>query len=127
MLNRRSMKMIARYVLGSVLVALSFASLPAWSASDLSEDQIISNLQGIAANAAVINAAVLAQDALAHVGKPPGTPISPAWTALSGFPSLRRNSCGSRSISSSAAPRVCVRPSKQPPASPSSCASPTMP
>ena len=88
MLNRRSMKMIARYTLGGVLFALSFASMPAKAASDLTEDQIISNLQGVAASAAMIDAAVLAQQALAHIGKPPGTPISPDWTALSAFPQL---------------------------------------
>jgi len=81
--------MMARYALGGALVALSFASVPVRATgAELTEDQIISNLQGIEANAAAIDAAVLAQEALAHVGKPPGTPMPPNWAALSGFPQL---------------------------------------
>src|SRR6266849_4190737 len=50
-----------------------------------------------------------------------------AGTVPTGFLSLRPTWSGSRSISSSAARRACVRPSTQPRASPSSCVSQTMP
>src|SRR5262249_48907403 len=53
------------------LGALLAAPLSAAAAEDeLSEDQIRGNLQGLAANAPVIDPAILAQEALAHVGKP---------------------------------------------------------
>jgi outer membrane protein OmpA-like peptidoglycan-associated protein len=82
--------MIGKWVSRALLAAvLSFGSFPVWAAgAELTEDQIVGSLQGLAANAPAIDAAILAQEALAHVGKPAGTPLPGAWAALSGLPQL---------------------------------------
>lgn len=83
-------KSIALRRLANALVGLSLTamSIAPGFAAELTEQQIVSGLQGISTKAPAINTAVLAQQALAHVGKPPGTPISPDWTALAKLPQL---------------------------------------
>jgi outer membrane protein OmpA-like peptidoglycan-associated protein len=86
----KSTRMVPRdAVRGLLLAALSFVAMPVWAASgDLTEEQIVGNLHGLSANAPAIDAAVLAQEALAQIGKPRGTPMPPAWAALSSLPQL---------------------------------------
>jgi len=81
---------IALRRLAQALIGLSLAvtSVPSAFAAELTEQQIVSGLQGLSTKAAAIDTAVLAQQALAHVGKPPGTPISPDWSALAKLPQL---------------------------------------
>jgi outer membrane protein OmpA-like peptidoglycan-associated protein len=76
--------------LAQALIGLSLAaiSIPPAFAAELTEQQIVSGLQDLSTKVPTINTAVLAQQALAHVGKPPGTPISPDWSALAKLPQL---------------------------------------
>lgn len=86
----KSTEMIRHYAPRVLLAALlSLGSFPVLAAgAELTEEQIVGNLQGLAANAPAINAAVLAQEALAHIGKPAGTPLPADWAALTGLPQL---------------------------------------
>jgi outer membrane protein OmpA-like peptidoglycan-associated protein len=80
---------IARHGIGVLATMLVLAAVPAMAAQpDLSEEQIVTNLQGLSDNAPAIDVAVLAQEALANVGKPPGKASLPAWDKLSSYPQL---------------------------------------
>jgi outer membrane protein OmpA-like peptidoglycan-associated protein len=79
-----------RRLLAQTLIGLSLTamSVPAALSDELTEQQIVAGLQGLSAKAPAIDTALLAQQALAHVGKAPGTPLSPDWTALTKLPQL---------------------------------------
>jgi len=83
--NSTALRRLAGALIGLSLAATSLA--PA-SAAELTEQQIVSSLQGLSTKAPAIDTAVLAQQALAHVGKPPGTPVSADWSALAKLPQL---------------------------------------
>jgi outer membrane protein OmpA-like peptidoglycan-associated protein len=81
--------MIAGCSSRGLLFALALLSVPAFAAGpDLTEEQIVGNLQALSAEAPAIDAAVLAQEALAQLGKPRGTPMPPDWAALGNLPQL---------------------------------------
>jgi outer membrane protein OmpA-like peptidoglycan-associated protein len=70
------------------VLAVSTA-VPAGAAQPaLTEQQLVSSLQNLSANATAIDVAVLTQEALANVGKPPGKGSLPNWEKLSSFPQL---------------------------------------
>src|SRR5579864_4794812 len=80
---------IARHVTGILATMVALAAVPTLAAQpDLTEQQIVGNLQGLSANAPAIDVAVLTQQVLANVGKPAGKLSLPAWDQLSSFPQL---------------------------------------
>jgi outer membrane protein OmpA-like peptidoglycan-associated protein len=73
----------------AVILAVAGAAVPAVAAQpELTEQQLVSSLQNLSANATAVDVAVLTQEALANVGKPPGKGSLPNWEKLSSFPQL---------------------------------------
>jgi outer membrane protein OmpA-like peptidoglycan-associated protein len=70
----------------AVLSAAALAS-PALAQPDLTSEQILSGLQAAAGASPAIDPAIIAQEALANVGKKPAAPL-PAWAKLTGLPQL---------------------------------------
>ena len=87
MSNFRKTGMTARAIRNLLVIGLSLVAAEASAESDLSESQIIGGLQAAAAAAPAIDPAVLAQEALANVGRKPGTAL-PAWSQLAGLAQL---------------------------------------
>jgi outer membrane protein OmpA-like peptidoglycan-associated protein len=79
--------MTARRIRNALVIASCLVAAEAWAQSDLSESQIIGGLQAAGAAAPAIDPAVLAQEALANVGRKPGAAL-PAWSQLAGLAQL---------------------------------------